>query len=81
MGSRPDHSTGRWAGLRHAVSRAIPLRPAIIRGQLYHVIANVAFIEFKQAACAWSAADAEFDALVFQRTATLADMRRQGGES
>jgi len=71
MGSQPDHSTGRSAGLRHtlppsdchcrhrlASPRLHRIRPAIIRGQLCYVIAGVAFTSFAKAAMAWAAADA-----------------------
>lgn len=34
-------------------------RPAIVRGSLVHQVRDVLFAEFKGAACAWSAADAE----------------------
>lgn len=33
------------------------IRPTIIRGQLCFAVADVAFTSFRQAACAWSAAE------------------------
>lgn len=68
MGSRPDHSTGRRAGLRHtlpssdcpcrhrlASQRLDQIGSAIIRGQLCYAIAGVAFTTFAQAATPWAA--------------------------
>lgn len=81
MGSQPDHSTGRRAGLRHM--RCI--RPRIVRGGLYFQVADVLFPTFAGAVTAWSAAEAqrlgvadEIDQLLVQGTAALADMRRAG---
>lgn len=34
------------------------IRPALIRGRLYHVVGDVAFDTFRLAVCAWSAAEA-----------------------
>ena len=33
--------------------------PAVLRGDLVHVVGAVAFADFRRAVCAWSAADAE----------------------
>jgi hypothetical protein len=32
--------------------------PAVLRGRLCHVVVGVAFVEFRRAACAWSALEA-----------------------
>ena len=83
MGSQPDHSTGRSAGLRS--TRCI--RPRTIRGDLYFQIADVLFPTLAQAATAWSADEAhrldivdELDALVVQRNEALAELRRIGAD-
>jgi hypothetical protein len=58
MGSKPANSTERrdTAAVIHA-QRVTPV-PTILRGRLFHVLGDVAFTEFKRAACAWSAAEA-----------------------
>jgi hypothetical protein len=51
MGSQPVHSTGPRAEL-------CPF-PRILRGSLVHQVGDVAFVEFRHAACAWSALAAD----------------------
>lgn len=83
MGSRPDHSTGRRAGLRN--TRCI--RPRIVRGGLYFQVADVLFPTFAGAVAAWSAAEVqrlgvahEIQTLIVQRTAALAELRNAGAD-
>ena len=52
------HSTGSVPAF--LLSKPVPKpSPAVRRGELLHVVGPVAFAEFRQAACAWSALDAE----------------------
>lgn len=63
---------------RNSTPQGVPLRllskpvPAILRGQLHHILGPVAFGEFRRAVCAWSAVQAE---------AELDGLQRQGGAS
>lgn len=66
---------------------AAPIIPRIIRGRLFYQISDVLVPTFKQAATAWSAAEAHrldiaepVDELIIQRNAALADMRQAGAD-
>lgn len=63
------------------------IRPAIIRGQLCFAVGDVAFAEFRLAACAWSAAEAHrldiaepLDALIVRRAVALTEMATAGSD-
>lgn len=53
------HSTGSVPAflLSKPVSPSFPVRPTVIRGELYFAVGDVAFADFRHAACAWSAAE------------------------
>lgn len=62
MGPKPAYCIGRRAGLRRTNPPSFPLariRPVIIRGQLCFAVGIVAFLEFRRAACAWTALEAQ----------------------
>jgi hypothetical protein len=65
---------------------AVRIMSRTVRGRLYFQVADVLFPTFAQAACAWSAAEAnrldaaeQADELFVQHTEALAQTRRRGG--
>lgn len=72
MASRFSASSG---GVLSLLASKRFIKPAIVRGDLVHVVGRAAFADFKRAVCAWSAAEAESDAQYDAERAEAMELR------